>query len=174
MRSVVRMLAFSLAFAAVAAAPARAQGRNVPGTVQSDASAELSSYKKEVRRAADEIIGQWRDAWGNDDAGVMARLYAPDAVLVPLSGEALHGRREILARLPGVLTRAGPITTTRLDFGTSGDMAYDVEQFTYAVEDGGRTTAVRTGISVVVLKRHWDGRWEIQSQSLALLPDAQD
>jgi uncharacterized protein (TIGR02246 family) len=173
MRFVGYTLALSLAALAAAAPPARAQGRNVPGTVQSDASADLSSYTKEVRRSADEIIGQWRDAWGNDDAGVMSTLYAPDAVLVALSGEALHGRREIQASLPRLLRTAGPITTTRLDFGTSGELAYDVEQFTYAIEEGGRTTAVRTGISVIVFKRHWDGRWEIQSQSLALLPDTQ-
>lgn len=174
MRSIVCTLALSLAAIAAAAAPARAQGRNVPGAVHSDVSADLSDYKKEVRRSTDDILGQWRDAWGNDDAGVMSTLYAPDAVLVPLSGEALHGRREIRSGLPALLTKAGPITTTRLDFGTSGDMAYDVEQFTYAVEENGHTTRVHTGISVMVLKRHWDGRWEIQSQSLALLPDAQD
>jgi uncharacterized protein (TIGR02246 family) len=174
MHSVVRTLAVSAALAAAAVLPLRAQGRNVPGTVQSDPAGDMSSYNKEVRRQADDIIGRWRDAWGNDDAGVMAQLYAPDAVLVPLSSEPLHGRREIRAGLPRVLAKAGPITTTRLDFGTSGDMAFDVEQFTYAVEDGGRTTAVHTGISVIVFKRHWDGRWEIQSQSLALLPDASD
>ncbi|MDB4949699.1 MAG: hypothetical protein JWM27_2348 [Gemmatimonadetes bacterium] len=174
MRSIVRVGLLAAACLALAATGAGAQGRNVPGTVHSDVTGELSDYRKEVRQHADEIIGQWRDAWGNRDAGVLAALYARDAVLVPLAGQPLHGQREIRAGLPAVLGRAGPISTTRLDFGTSGDLAYDVEQFTFAVEEAGRTTAVHTGILVNVLKRRWDGRWEIQSQSLALSPDATD
>ncbi|HET6763781.1 MAG TPA: hypothetical protein VFH27_08910, partial [Longimicrobiaceae bacterium] len=107
-------------------------------------------------------------------AGVLATLYARDGVLVPLTGQPLKGQAAILRGLPAVLAKVGPITTARLDFGTSGEMAYDVEQFTYGVEENGVAGPVHTGIAVIIFKRHWDGHWVIQSQTLALLPNASD
>jgi uncharacterized protein (TIGR02246 family) len=173
MRSLARTAVAAVSVLLLANA-ASAQGRTVPGAQTADSREELSAYNKDVLRHADEIIAQWRDAWGNRDAGVLATLYTRDAVLIPLTGQPLKGQAAIRRGLPSVLSKAGPITTTRLDFGTSGEVAYDVEQFTYGVEENGVAGPVHTGIAVIIFKRHWDGHWAIQSQTLALLPNATD
>ena len=174
MRSWIRAASAAVVLGAAIPAPGAAQGRNVPGAVRTDVREELSAYQKDVRRQTDEILARWRDAWGNRDAGVLADLYAREGVVVPLTGEPLRGQAAIRQGLPALLAKAGPIRTTPQDFGTSGEMAFSVDQFTYGREENGASAGVRTGTVVTIFRRHWDGRWEILSQTLALLPDAAD
>ena len=164
----VRSAALAAALLLSCALSAAAQGRNVPGAVGTDPHGESSAYGTEVSRQVADLVGQWRDAWQNDDAGVVSSLYARDAVLVLGEEGATRSRGQIEQRYRRELPRLGAVQTERVDFGFSGEIAYEVGQFSYAVEQPAPgESPVRTGRYVVIARRVWDGTWQIRSHTLA-------
>jgi uncharacterized protein (TIGR02246 family) len=168
MKPSFRILAAAALLAVAAALPAAAQGRNVPGATGTDPMGDLGTYKSGVRNAVDAMLASWRQAWDADDVGGLARLYTRDAVLLTSTGEPVRSRDAIRERLASVLPQLGSVQTLRVDFGTSGEMAYVSGQMLYEVASGaGTAPAVRTGTFVVVAERQWDDTWQIQSQTIA-------
>jgi uncharacterized protein (TIGR02246 family) len=167
MKPHVRFLAAAL-LAAAAALPAAAQGRNVPGATASDPMGDIGSYKTNVRNQVDAMLAAWRQAWDSDDVRSLAGLYTRDAVLLTSAGEPVRSRGAIQERLAAALPKLGSVQTMRLDFGTSGEIAYVSGQVLYEVpaENGG-AAALRTGTFMVVAERQWDDSWQIQSQTIS-------
>ena len=167
MKPPVRLLAAALLVAATAL-PAAAQGRNVPGATGTDPMGDLGSYKTTVRNEVDAMLAQWRQAWDSDDVKGLAGMYTRDAVLLTSVGEPVRSRDAIRDRLADVLPKVGTVQTLRVDFGTSGEIAYVSGQVLYEVRaDPGAAPAMRTGTFVVVAERQWDDTWQIQSQTIA-------
>ncbi|MBT5773417.1 MAG: SgcJ/EcaC family oxidoreductase [Dehalococcoidia bacterium] len=95
----------------------------------------------------------------NRDLDALIKLYEPDAVFRPSSGEILTGTDEIRAGLAQLLALRPTMNVDVTQALTSGDTALVVNQWSMTgtapdgseVSDGGR--------SADVLRRQPDGRW---------------
>jgi uncharacterized protein (TIGR02246 family) len=138
----LRSLAVSVLFAALIAAPARAD---------------------DVRAAIEAGNAKFMADYAAGDTKALALAYTEDAVMLPPDATRVAGHAAIEALwkswIDGGLKNL-TLKTTEVDFG--GDLAYEVGDFTLQVpvEGGNPTTA--TDNYVVVWKRGEDDAWRLK------------
>lgn len=150
------------------AAPAAAQSNHVPGSTGNDLRNQRTAYVSRVRETLDGLTSAWRDAWNRDDAAAMAELYAADALLLVSGGREMRGRDLIRDHAAESLPGVADVSLTRVDFGTSGDMAYEVGLISYLLADEAEAPVM--GNYVLLFHRGYDDRWRIRSLVLSTDP----
>ena len=152
----------------LSAAPGAAQTNHVPGSTGTDLRNQRTAYVSRVREALDGLTSEWRQAWDDDAAAELAALYERDALLLVSGGREMKGRELIRDYAAEHLPAVGQVSLTRVDFGTSGDIAYEVGLISYLLADEAGTPVV--GNYVLLFRRGYDDEWRIRSLVLSTDP----
>ena len=101
------------------------------------------------------------------DAATYAAMFTEDAVLLRPNAPVVRGRNTILRDQESLLARAdvisGAVQTVHLDM--SGDMAYEIGNFSYTFRlDGGEARTVG-GKFLAVWRRQPDGKWLCEAEA---------
>lgn len=125
----------------------------------------MSTTRDEVELHISEIGAQWARHWNAGDLNKLIEAYAPDAVYMPPHHAAVHGREAIREYLRGPIQHGARDLKYEVTFVKhSGDLAYDVGQYTMHVpHDGGKRED--RGKYLTVWRRQPDGRWLIAADT---------
>jgi uncharacterized protein (TIGR02246 family) len=138
----LRSLAVSVLFAALIAAPARAD---------------------DVRAAIEAGNAKFMADYAAGDTKALALAYTEDAVMLPPDATRVAGHAAIEALWKSWIDAGMKnLTLKAIEVDSNGDLAYEIGEFTLQVpvEGGNPTTA--TGNYVVVWKRGKDGVWRMK------------
>ena len=91
-------------------------------------------YRTRVRHEVTILLGQWKQAWDQDNGRVAADLYTRDGVFVDPVGNETRSRDSLRVKLAAVFGGAGSLRWSIQDFDFSGDMAFVRGQMLYATE----------------------------------------
>jgi ketosteroid isomerase-like protein len=130
-----------------------------------------SARGDEVRAAIDAANAKMVADFAAGDANALARAYTEDALMLPPDATRIVGQSAIEALWKSWID-AGikNLTLKATDVDSSGDLAYEVGEFTLEASfgrnpstNGSNTTADRTsGNYLVVWKRGADGVWRLK------------
>ena len=138
----LRSLAVSVLFAALIAAPARAD---------------------DVRAAIEAGNAKFMADYAAGDTKALALAYTEDAVMLPPDATRVAGHAAIEALWKSWIDAGMKnLTLKAIEVDSNGDLAYEIGEFTLQVpvEGGNPTTA--TGNYVVIWKRGKDGVWRMK------------
>ncbi|PVZ11226.1 MULTISPECIES: SgcJ/EcaC family oxidoreductase [unclassified Pseudomonas] len=113
------------------------------------------------------LFDTWNQTLATRDAGKMAGLYAPDAVLLPtLSNELRNDRASIADYFEHFLAK-GPSGAIDERFVVSGcNKATDVGTYTFSFADGSQAKARYSYVY-----RYRDGQWLISHHHSSVMPE---
>jgi uncharacterized protein (TIGR02246 family) len=119
-------------------------------------------------RAADEVAiraadAAWSKAAGAKDAAATASFYADNAVLMAPGGPATVGKDAILKGFTGMMADknfALSFAPTKIEVARSGDLAYDIGDFSLTVTDPKGKAQTLKAKYVVVWGKQADGSWK--------------
>jgi ketosteroid isomerase-like protein len=140
-----------------------AQTAGVPGGTGYAGGRNRSAYYAEVIGRSNEVMAEWRDAWGEDDAERAASMYHPDALLMLPGRGPVVAREGIAMALGEYLPNAGRIQAGMVDFDGSDRMAYISGAFNLEMRDDRGVRHPISGQHVTVLFRE-RGDWRIRAQ----------
>jgi uncharacterized protein (TIGR02246 family) len=118
----------------------------------------MSKPAANVQSEIEQIIEQFVKAANAKDVNTMASLYAEDATLLPPGQPAIKGRNNIRDYWQGFLAAGASDPVLKIvSVETSGDLAYEIGQWTanMPAPDGGSARAA--GKYLVVYRRQQDG-----------------
>ena len=116
-----------------------------------------------ARMAIEEANMKFGEAVRQDDAAALAALYTDDAILLPPDSEMIKGKQGIEAFWSGGLQMGiKDAVLTIVDVFGSGDLVYEVSNFTLTIQPEGQEPIEQKGKYVVVWKQTADGLWKMQ------------
>lgn len=122
----------------------------------------------DASEAIDAAYGRYADAYETGDDGIVADLYAPDALYLPPEGEMLRGRTAVRTTFANFFQEAARqgveprISFRSLERRGSEAVAYDVGYYVLEFRSEDRTFATSRGKYATVWRPGDDGRWRIQ------------
>lgn len=152
------VLPLSLPLLLLPLSAASAQGR-VLEYGQSGMRADLQRFYAEAQRDVSDVLDEWRSAWEHGRPDQLARLYDAEAVLYPVAGGLVRGRRAIQQHFSSAIGEDDRVQFELLDFGASGDLAYLAGRMFVSGAGGG----TEIGTAFLVLRRNDLGGWRIVS-----------
>ncbi len=113
----------------------------------------------DVERYLDEARPKYRTAFNTKDVPSLVAFYASEAIFLPTHGGPVSGRTNIEGMFKEMVNAGSnlSIASTRVD--ASGDLAYEVGNYTMTFQMPGMPAVADTGKYVVVFKRQPDGKW---------------
>jgi len=115
----------------------------------------------DVKKAVEEADARQMKAFADKDLAGMMANYAPDAVILPQNGPAVTGREKMEAMFKEFSEMMTDMKWTITKFDASGDIAYEVGEYTATMHMPGMAPAPDKGKFVTVWKRRPDGNWMI-------------
>ena len=122
----------------------------------------MPAAAESAREAIEKGSGAWTGAFNAGDAAGIAALYSENGKLLPPDATQVEGRQAIQNTFQGWIDDGYTnISFDLLEIEESGELAYEVGNFSvdYPVENG--QTATATGNYLVVWKREGDGVWRM-------------
>jgi uncharacterized protein (TIGR02246 family) len=122
----------------------------------------LPATAEDVRQAVEQANARFVQAFDAGNAAAVAALYTEDARLLPPDATDIGGRAAIQKFWQGFIDDGlKDLTLQTTDVETSGDLAYEIGNFSVQepADDSGMTTI--TGNYLVVWKRGTDGQWRL-------------
>ncbi|WP_047551436.1 YybH family protein [Methylotenera sp. G11] len=113
-----------------------------------------------AKTTVEALNNSWNKAFNNSDAGLLASLYAENAVLSPGNGKILNGRTEIENLFKSFF--AAGLNNHKLEIVTvDGDdkTLYQVAKWSASGAEKDGVTATYGGITTSVYKRDVNGKW---------------
>lgn len=114
-----------------------------------------------IRKAVEDGIAKWLEAFNRGDAKGVAAVYADDAMLLPPNGEIVRGKEKVQEFWGSAVQVLKDASLTTLEIGGSGTTAYRIGKYTLKVEPPGQPAQVDVGKYVEVWKRQADGAWKL-------------
>jgi uncharacterized protein (TIGR02246 family) len=139
----------------------------IPGGGNREHSQALQGYRAKVKSEAESAVQQWAEAWARGDSAAITAMYTSDAVLVLGADEVLRGRSAIRERVGVWVQRMRAVRFRIEDFDMSAEIAYLTGRLAYDVPQAAGAIMKQSVVCSVVLRRQWDGSWQIRSQSIA-------
>jgi uncharacterized protein (TIGR02246 family) len=115
----------------------------------------------EVKKAVEEADARQMKAFADKDLAGMMANYAPDAVILPQNGPAATGKEKMEGMFKEFSDMMTDMKWTITKFDASGDIAYEVGEYTATMHMPGMAPAPDKGKFVTVWKRQADGTWKI-------------
>ena len=115
----------------------------------------------DVRKAIDEADARQMSAFAAKDVAGMTANYAPDAIIMPQNGPAVTGKENIEASFKEMSSMMSDMKWTVSRVDASGDLAYEVGNYTATMQMPGMPPIADTGKFITVWKRQADGKWMI-------------
>lgn len=107
-----------------------------------------------------------------DDAAAVASMFAADAIRLEPNQEAVRGTAGIEEALTRAVAMTSDLKLTNVEYGASGDLAYQIGTYSVTIEPDGAEAYADEGPFIVILKQGEDGSWKIQAQIFnSSLPD---
>jgi uncharacterized protein (TIGR02246 family) len=123
----------------------------------------MPAAAEDVRQAIEQANGAFVEAFKAGDGAALAALYAEDAKVLPPDATEVAGRPAIQKFWQGFIdSGAKDLTLESTDVAASGDLAYEIGNFSVQMpaENNDMTTA--TGNYLVVWKRASADDWQLQ------------
>jgi uncharacterized protein (TIGR02246 family) len=121
-------------------------------------STTVTDYRAEVLA----IARAWERCANARDARGMAALYAENATLLPPGQPAITGRQNIQGFWQGFFDAgASDASLKSVQISGSGDLAYEVGEFSAMMPQPSGGTAPGTGKYLVVFERQQDGQFKM-------------
>ena len=115
------------------------------------------------RAAIDQANAQLIEAFKAGDAAAIAAMYAETAKMLPPDATEVAGREAIQKLWQSWLDDGlKDLTLESTEVEASGDLAYEIGDFSLQVPAENDTMATATGNYLVVWKRAADGDWQLQ------------
>ena len=99
---------------------------------------------------------EWLQAYNEQDADKLGRMYAEDALLLAAGGQPIRGAKDIEAYWVADVQGYQDHTWQILDTRGEGDLAYQVAEWTVAERGSGQKYS---GNTVRILEHQPDGKW---------------
>ncbi len=115
----------------------------------------------DVRKAIEEADALQMKAFADKDLAGMMANYAPDAVILPQNGPAVTGKEKMEGMFKEFSEMMTDMKWSITKFNASGDIAYEVGEYTATMQMPGMAPAPDKGKFVTVWKRQPDGKWMI-------------
>ena len=113
-------------------------------------------------RAIEAQNAKYIEAYNGKDAAGVAALHTKDAIIYPPNQHIVKGRQAIQNAIAAEIQGgARDLTFTTLELDGSGDLAYEVGQYTLTFEPQGQKALQDTGKYLVLWKRQGGGEWLI-------------
>jgi uncharacterized protein (TIGR02246 family) len=118
---------------------------------------------EDVRHAVEQANARMIAAFKAGDAAAIANLYAEDAKMLPPDASEVAGRQQIQELWQSWID-AGlkDLTLDVSEVEASGDLAYEIGDFSLQAPDDNDTMVTTTGNYLVVWKHGSDGTWRLQ------------
>ncbi|MCI0526762.1 MAG: SgcJ/EcaC family oxidoreductase [Nitrospira sp.] len=117
----------------------------------------------QIRKAIEEGITKWVEAFNKGDVAGVVAIYADDAMLLPPNGEVIQGKQGIQEFWSSALQILKDVSLNTLEIGGSGDTGYRIGKYTLKVQPEGQQPAMDSGKYVEVWKRQADGSWKLHA-----------
>lgn len=139
-----------------------AHGQGLLNFQKSERSQRYDVYMADVSRALAETIDAWNEAWSQDDAEALSRIYREDATLY-LQDEVLHGRDEIRSHFEKLLPHVDRAALFPVALDASGDLAFRV--MTVLFDEGDEVGESRRlgRRDVFIFRKDWSDEWAIEA-----------
>jgi len=116
----------------------------------------------DLLRGATELARRYDAGYATRDPAALAAMYTPDAVLIPTTGPALHGRDAIRAFYAGRLAAgAGNHEIKVVEVHVQGNGGYGLAEFSATIPDAHGDFRTVRGNMVAIYQRDPDG-WHIR------------
>ena len=123
----------------------------------------LPAAAEDVRKGVEQANARMIEAFKAGDAAAIANLYAEDAKMLPPDASEIAGRRDIQQLWQGWIDGGlKDLTLKSTEVEASGDLAYEIGEFSLQAPAENNTMATTTGNYLVVWKHGTDGRWRLQ------------
>ncbi len=118
---------------------------------------------EDVRDAIEQVNSRFVEAYKAGDAAAIAALYTDTAKMLPPDATEVAGREAIQKLWQSWLDNGlKDLTLESTEVEASGDLAYEIGDFTLQVPAENNTMATASGNYLVVWKRAADGDWQLQ------------
>lgn len=115
----------------------------------------------EIRKAIEEGITKWVEAFNRGDVTGVVAIYADDALLLPPNGEIVQGKQGVQEFWSAALQVLKDVALTTVEIGGSGNTGYRIGKYTLTVQPEGQEPKMESGKYVEVWKRQADGSWKL-------------
>lgn len=133
-----------------------------PNEVFDRRDAARAQVRAEALGRVNETLGEWADAWLEDEADGLMDAYAEGARVRGLPFGFVAGEEALEEQFAAFLPRVGDIRLNLREFNASGRLAYGVGSYRFHSAEGGDTGTMRRGtVMTVFLKQD---SWKILSQ----------
>ena len=123
----------------------------------------MPAAAEDVSAAIDRVNAQFVEAFKAGDAAAIAAMYAETAKMLPPDATEVAGREAIQKLWQSWLDDGlKDLTLESTAVEASGDLAYEIGDFSLQVPAENDTMATATGNYLVVWKRAADGDWQLQ------------
>jgi uncharacterized protein (TIGR02246 family) len=118
---------------------------------------------QDVRQAIEQANSRWVEAFKAGDAAAVAAIYAQDGKILPPDATEVAGR-EAIQKFWQSLIDSGlkDLTLDTLEVEASGDLAYEIGNFSIQTPAKDNAMATTTGNYLEVWKRTAGGDWQVQ------------
>jgi uncharacterized protein (TIGR02246 family) len=118
---------------------------------------------EDVRQAIEQANARMIKAFAAGDAATIASLYAEDGKMLPPDASEVAGRRDIQQLWQSWIDGGMKDWTLQpTDVAASGELAYEIGNFSIQAPADNNTMATTTGNYVTVWKHGADGQWRLQ------------
>jgi uncharacterized protein (TIGR02246 family) len=116
----------------------------------------------DVRQAIEQVNSRFVEAYKAGDVATIASLYTATAKMLPPDATEVAGH-DAISKLWQSWLDAGlkDLTLEAIEVESSGDLAYEIGQFSLQAPAENNTMVTATGNYVVVWKRGEDGNWKL-------------
>lgn len=114
-----------------------------------------------------DLGAEWAGYWNAKNLDAIMKLYAPEPVFLPTSGERWEGKAAIRRNFAAGLAQYDPnLTMKSVTAGVSGNLGYDSGTYdeTVAPVKGGKAIRAK-GNYLFLFQRQPNGRWKILEQT---------
>ena len=111
---------------------------------------------EDFRAAMEQNNAEWLQAYNEQDAGKLGRMYTEDALLLAAGGQPIRGAKDIEAYWVADVQGYQDHTWQILDTRGEGDLAYQVAEWTVAERGSGQKYS---GNTARILEHQPDGKW---------------
>lgn len=117
---------------------------------------------EDVRAAIDQVNARFVEAFKAGDAAAIAALYTESAKMLPPDATEVAGRDAIQELWQSWIDHGlKDLTLDSTEVEASGDLAYEIGDFSLQVPAGNNTMATAIGNYLVVWKRAAGGDWQL-------------